>query len=638
MPDTPVNITFKARDRASAIVRQIGRGFHPGLSGKIGQGRKALDSFGGKLNKIGRGFQGVGRAFRGVGVGMTAGITAPVALFGKSVVDSTVEFQKSMNRVEAKSQATGKLLKDLENKALALGSSTAFSAKEAADGMAFLAQAGFKPKEILESIGPLLNLAASDSIELAEAADIASNIMGGFKIKASESARVADVLASVTSSSNVNLTQLGETMKNAAPVAAKFGASLEETAAVAGLLGNVGIQGSDAGTALKRMFLGLAAPTSKARKLFKQLGIEAVGKDGKLRSLTGIMGDFSSVLTQLPPAQRLAAIERVFGKLSIAGAAEIASPETIKNLKGFKAALDDSEGAAQRQADTLLKGSVGSFVRFKSALEGMRIAIGKSGLVDFFASAAEGATKIFTKISQTNPMLLKLGSVIAILAAAIGPALIGLSMLTSSFGAAFKAAGFFMKSLSILLGPVGITVFAIGALGFAFFRLLKNFGDVKAGILIGWNAISDAVEDGVDSIARKLTFLNKFIPDFVKEKFGFKGFGLDIKSDEQKRRERMKRDLRIANLGEKENMPTLGTDLLNLLQFKAGKAFEGLTGDLSSAAPSEEKISQFASSVSEKVSKIQVHLTGDTDKAKISLDTDDPNLEVMQGAQAAGAF
>ena len=147
----------------------------------------------------------IGTGFRNVGNTLTTSVTLPIVGAGAAIITTAARFEKSMNKVRALTGATGKDFISLRELAKKLGATTKFSASQAADAMSFLGMAGFSTNEILQATPDLLNLAASSNIELARAADIASNIMGAFNIKASETGRVADVLAAVTASSRVSV-------------------------------------------------------------------------------------------------------------------------------------------------------------------------------------------------------------------------------------------------------------------------------------------------------------------------------------------------------------------------------------------------------------------------------------------------
>jgi len=147
-------------------------------------------------------------------LGTAATMAAPV------ITGANFEYQ--MKRVKALSNATNEELQKLQEKAKQLGTSTQYSASEVGKAMEYLSMAGFKVGETLAATGGVLNLATVGNIDLGTSADIATNILSGFGLKAKEINRVV------------------------APIASKVGASIEEVSAMTGLLANVGIKGSQA--------------------------------------------------------------------------------------------------------------------------------------------------------------------------------------------------------------------------------------------------------------------------------------------------------------------------------------------------------------------------------------------------------
>jgi TP901 family phage tail tape measure protein len=161
----------------------------------------------------------------------------------------------------------------MSDEAKRLGSTTRFSATDAAEGLKFLARAGFDAQEATRALAGTLNLAQASGIDLGRAADIASNVLTGFRLEVVEIERVVDVLAKTTNSANTDMTQLGDAMKFVAPVAAGLGISLEETAAAVGALSDAGLQGTLAGTGLRRVLAELEAPSNKTEGHLKALGV-----------------------------------------------------------------------------------------------------------------------------------------------------------------------------------------------------------------------------------------------------------------------------------------------------------------------------------------------------------------------------
>ncbi|HCX7581889.1 TPA: phage tail tape measure protein, partial [Escherichia coli] len=163
--------------------------------------------------------------------------------------------------------------KALREQALKLGSETQFTAGDAASGQAFLAMAGFTPQAIQAALPGVLSMATAGGMDLGETADIGSNILTQFGLSADQMDRVGDTLTAAFTRTNTDLRALGETMKYAGPVAGKLGISLEQAAAMAGVLANMGIRGSDAGTAMRASLARLASPPKAAAEALKELGV-----------------------------------------------------------------------------------------------------------------------------------------------------------------------------------------------------------------------------------------------------------------------------------------------------------------------------------------------------------------------------
>ena len=126
-------------------------------------------------------------------------------------------------RLALVSRASDSELKALTATARNLGATTNWSASDAADGMQYLAMAGFSANQTISAMPGMLSLASAGAIDLGSAADIASNILTGFNMKADEMGQLGDVLTNTFTTSNTNLQMLGETMKYVAPVAAATG-------------------------------------------------------------------------------------------------------------------------------------------------------------------------------------------------------------------------------------------------------------------------------------------------------------------------------------------------------------------------------------------------------------------------------
>jgi TP901 family phage tail tape measure protein len=332
------------------------------------------------LNRVGnaadRTRQLISRTFALVGIG--GAISGSIRLIAN--------FEQSISSVGAVSGATGQQLLQLREEAQRLGSTTRFSASEAAEGLLFLSRAGFSVDESLQTIQGTLQLAQAGALDLASAADIASNILSGFRLEAEEAGRVVDVIALAANSANTNVFQLGEALKFVAPVAAGLGVSIEETSAAIGVLSDAGLQASLAGTGLRRVLSELESPASRTEQILKSVGLTAeevqvsqVGLTEAIRALAEAGVDTALAL-------------EIFGDRG--GPAFEVLSNGIPRVEELTTSLNDAEGAAARIAEIMDDNLNGALLSVRSAFEGLILELGDSGATgafqNFFEAVAGG--------------------------------------------------------------------------------------------------------------------------------------------------------------------------------------------------------------------------------------------------------
>lgn len=336
-----------ARDGSLIFDTRIdSKGFKDGMDKLKSAGTKAIKA-------VGKAVVATGAAIGGLGVAATR---------------VGMDFEKAMSRVGALSGATGKELEALEKTALELGKSTVFSASQAAEGMQYLAMAGFEVNDTIAAMPGLLNVAAAGQLELGTAADITSNILSGFGIAAEETGKVADVLTKAFTSSNTSLESLGETMKYAAPIASAAGFGLEEVAAAAGMLGDAGIQGGQAGTTLRGVMLRLVNPPKQAADALNALGVSITDSAGEMKPLAEIVTDLEKATEGMTDAQRTAIISQIAGQQAASGLLAIMDMGGDK-LAEFTEELENAGGTAERVANEQIDNLAGDIELLKSALE-----------------------------------------------------------------------------------------------------------------------------------------------------------------------------------------------------------------------------------------------------------------------------
>lgn len=327
-------------------------------------------------------------------------------------------FQKQMSAVQAIGDFSDQDKARLTASARAEAKVSSFGAVDAGQAQAYLAAAGFSVEKIEQSLKGVLDLAAATDTGLAETADISSNILSGFGLGADQMGRMGDILTATTSGHNVNLQMLGESMKYVAPIAKQTDQSAESIAAMVGLLGDVGIQGSMAGTALKGAMLRLAGPTRDAQKAFDKLNVSTKDANGNVRSMPDVLEELQAKMKGMGSGTKLSLLKRMFGEEPAAAIATLLDKAGDTIAEKTKR-LENSAGAADRSARNRLNNLWGDVENFKSSMEDTQIEFG--GQLDkMMRGVVRFATKSMTAFNewmQKNP---KLSRTIALVAAATG--------------------------------------------------------------------------------------------------------------------------------------------------------------------------------------------------------------------------
>ncbi|MGE8567993.1 MAG: phage tail tape measure protein [Achromobacter sp.] len=398
---------------------------------------------------------GAGKATAGAMAGTGAGAlaTGGAALYAESrFIRPGVEFDAKMSKVQALSRQdkASAEMKALRQQARDLGATTMFSATQAADAQGFLAMAGFSAKAILDSMPGMLSLAKAGDTDLAQTADIGSNILTGFKLPADQMSRVGDVLTGAFTRSNMSLYMLGETMKYVAPVAAGVGADIETVAAMAGKLGDAGIQGSMGGTALRSILGRLAAPPKAAADALDGLGISTKDAAGNLRDMPVILEELHKKTEKMGNAERSGIFKAIAGEEAFSGLQVLVGQAGTGELQKFVATLKQSAGEADKTAGTMANNLVGDLDELSSAWEDVGIQVEElhDGSLRKLVRGLAGVVSNVGEWMKANP---KLASALTMGAAAI-------AALIAAFGALTLA-------MAAVLGPFVMVRFGLSMLG-----------------------------------------------------------------------------------------------------------------------------------------------------------------------------
>lgn len=385
---------------------------------------------------------------------------------GARMMAPGLEFDTSMSKVQALTRldAGSEEMAALREQARQLGASTQFTAGQAADAQGFLAMAGFDPKSIQAAMPGMLDLAKAGDTDLAQTADIASNILTGFNLQASETGRLGDVLVGAFTRSNTNLQMLGETMKYAAPVAASVGQDIETVAAMAGKLGDAGIQGSMGGTALRAILNRLSAPPKAAAKALDKLGVSAVDAQGNLRDMPTVLQEIYEKTKNMGDAERAGLLKHIAGEEAVAGMQVLVKQAGSGALQEFVSTLKQTEGEASATAKTMADNLRGDLSAMGSAWEdlGIQLQEQQNGPMREITQTLTGIIGGVKSWVAENPKLaanlVKTAAGVGVLMAGMG----GLTLAMASILGPFAMVRYGMMLFGIQGGGLASTLFNLG--------------------------------------------------------------------------------------------------------------------------------------------------------------------------------
>lgn len=473
--------------------------------------RAPFDGYAAKAEKVGGTLTSVGQKL--------LPLSTSIAGLGVAAVKTTAYFDSEMSKVSAISGATGTDLDKLRGKAREMGAKTKFSASEAAQGMQYMAMAGWKTQDMMDGLEGIMNLAAASGEDLASTSDIVTDALTAFGLSAKDSSHFSDILAAASSNANTNVSMMGETFKYAAPVLGSLGYTAEDAALAIGLMANAGIKSSQAGTSLRGAITNLAKPTDTVAAAMDKYGISLTDSSGKMLSLRELMEQLRQKLGGLSEAEQAQAAAALFGKNAMSGMLAIINGSD-KDFEKLAGAIDNCDGSSEKMANTMNDNLQGQITILMSQLQELAISFGEilmpkirdivthiQNFVDKLNAMDEGQKETILRIGMfvaaLAPMLMGLGKVItfsANVSRALGTLSAGL----------VKAGGFsgvFTKALGLITSPAAIVVGAIAAITAVIIHLWNTNEDFRNTITAIWQKIKDAFTTFAAGISERLSAL-----------------------------------------------------------------------------------------------------------------------------------
>ena len=297
------------------------------------EARRAVDAFKSAASQATRdaakGFNFLNAAITGVSIALTNRLTdSLLATLGsvRNLIGGFIDLDSELRLAAAAAGEQGGYQR-LSTVVDRVGIEAAGTTKEVAQLATSLVRAGFSIKEVEDALPGIVRGAEATGTKFEEFGSIVSDALNSFGINASETGRVVDIMAKTVNSSNAQMEDLSYTFKYSASTAKAVGISIEELAAATGLLANVGIRSSVAGTGLRTMIeqlgkasggasedvLALTFGQERLAKAMAKVGASVIDVNGNMLPLENVLISLKEGFSELSQADQIQLANILFG-------------------------------------------------------------------------------------------------------------------------------------------------------------------------------------------------------------------------------------------------------------------------------------------------------------------------------------
>jgi TP901 family phage tail tape measure protein len=379
--------------------------------------------------------------------------TVAVGAFGAATVAVGAGFEQQMAMVGALQglQQTDAAFVSLEAQARKLGSTTEFTATQAAEALEELARAGASVEESIASSDSALVLAGTSAASLADSTQLLVATQRQFGMQATESKRITDVFSAAMRGSLLDFSSLREAMKFAGTAGASFGMSLEQTTAAVAAFRDLGLEGSLAGTNFRMAMIAAAQGTEKQATTLKKYGLTLADINPETNTFIDIVEKMGEVGITASDAVA------VFGSRAGSNVAQLAAQTRVGavNMRDFADELGRSSEEGKDAAS--MYATIGETVSFAS-----KVAV--SALQDLMIEVFQTYAEPLRELIETLPVVL---NAVTDAVRAQGPAL------RKQFADTLGAIGTFLRDNATALADAFVNVM----------QLLAKLGPLLTGVV-----------------------------------------------------------------------------------------------------------------------------------------------------------
>lgn len=402
-------------------------------------------------------FLAAGDKLSNIGNKLSTGVTLPVTIAGGFSIKSSANFEKSMSKVKAISEATGDEFDKLSEKAKQMGASTSKSATESANALENMSLAGWNTQQKLTGLELILRESEVGEMDLATASKLTTDSMASMGIQVNDLGHYLDIVTQAQNSSNTSMQELLTAYVSCGGSLKNLNVSLEESSTLLGILANRGIKGSEAGTALNSIFVNLVGASSSANTAMTELGVSAWDAEGNFIGITKTLNLLNEALNSCTDE------EKAMFEASIGGKTQLDTLQALlsgvsEEYDELNAKISDCNGTLLATAAIMQDNLAGDFTTLKSQLEAVGISIGDI-ITPQIRELVKTLTNILKGFNELDDGTKRLIISTVAFAAAIGPVTKGVGAISSSVGSAVGVVGKFVSALST--GKTAMQAFTI---------------------------------------------------------------------------------------------------------------------------------------------------------------------------------
>ena len=430
------------------------------------------------------------------------------------IANTYKDFQQSMANTGAIAgvSKSSEGFKALENAALEAGRTTSKTAKEAADALGYMSLAGWTTQQSISGLMPVLRLSEASGADLATTSDLVTDSMSAMGIATSDLSKYLDIAANANNKTNQTATQMLETFIGAGGMFKELGTSMEEAAALSGVLANRGIKGSEGATSLNSILINLMGNSKSSAEALEKLGVSAYDSNGKFRGVTTTLKDISAAMKNASDEDRGWFLSKLGGKTQIDTLnALLSGIETLgengkSEVENLTAAFKESGGALEEMSKRMNDTFSGALAILGSATDDVKIQIMKeleptitpiirkiadalpglgTKIAGFFKSMVRKGKALWNDLKPVFSWIVENFDNIKVGIAAMGGAFVGAKIVDKIKNIANAVKGF---ASACKANPILLVVEAVAALGFAAYEaheqmkkanLEEHFGNIS---------------------------------------------------------------------------------------------------------------------------------------------------------------